>query len=305
MKSFTLWSSFLVCLSLALFSCNNRNNEVLSTELRVNIQKIATNGDTALKGGVVVELYRNQADMQMRRLPVASATTNSSGQAVFKNLKTVEYYVYAYVDEGDRRYDNSLGEIRLLDDLVEGSITVVTVYISNARPVRPSQMTLQYVEVIKFDTVNLYKSIGKHCSDSLRFFLVMYTPGSYNGTTVDSTVSYDNSGSAFSYCNFCYESGLAPSLPVFNSYFLNQNTFNLTAYSGFLIKVQTKQAKPPYAIKMLTDKDISLESINFDDYKINNTKGNPAYPTRLRLVQYPAPSAIVNDRYIDAIVTWN
>ncbi|MBY0427544.1 MAG: hypothetical protein K2Q22_18050 [Cytophagales bacterium] len=291
--------------SLFFTSCANRNAETLSTELRINIAQ-AINGDSLVKEGVVVELYRNEADLQLRSLPVTSAKTNASGQVVFKNLRAVQYYVYAYIDEGGYRYDNSQGEYSLDEDLIEGSITVAKVYIAKSRPVVPTTMTLQYIEVLRFDTVNVFKTLGSHCSDSLRFFLKGYdSNGLAISSPLDSSYSYFYNGAGpYNYCNFCYERGNAPAYPVYYSVFNNFNVFNVSQYTGFSISVKLRKAVYPYNIYPFEGNGSSINVINFSDYFTGSVK--PVYPTRFRLLEYPSSlTSIVNDRYIDAIVSWN
>jgi len=284
----------------ALISCNNRNTDPLTTELRVNV-KLINGVDSLPKGGVTVELYGSQTDMQLRKQRKYVATTDFSGAAVFKGVRTAQYYVYAYFDNNDFRYDNSKGQNNLYEDLVEGSITVANIFIAQARPINPTQITVEYVEVLKYDTVRNYKDLGLQCSDSLRFYLKVLD-SNFSQYLVDSSSSY-YLGNRFDYCNFCYKRGVPPFSPEWQSYF-NVNTISITDFISLSIEVKLKKSVSPYSIEKV-DFGPHSAPINFSEYKNNNTNGYSAYPTRFRVVDNTDFGGIVNDKYIDIIVSWN
>lgn len=284
----------------ALVSCNNKNSEPLSTELRVNIKQISGN-DTLPKGGVTVELYGNQTDMQLRKQRKYVATTDFSGVAIFKGIRSSQYYVYAFFDNTESRFDNSKGQNNLFEDLIEGSITVANLTISKSRPINPTTVTIEYVEVLKYDTVRNYKNLGLQCSDSLRFFLKVQDAG-YNSYLVDSSTS-NYLGATFKYCNFCYKKGVPPDYPEWRSYF-GVNTISINDFISLSISAKLKKSIPPYTISQVDFGDANV-IINFSEYKNNNTNGYAVYPTRFRVVDNIVSGGVVNDKYIDIVVSWN
>lgn len=288
MRKFFYTNLLLMAVAIISNSCHD-TTEALSTELRVSV----TSGGNA-QSGATVKLYRTQTDMEARVRPVDSATTSSSGTVAFKNLQSVQYYIHTYYDDGTTYYDNSSKEFNVLDDLIDGAITNVSIPIEAARPSTPTKLVINSVEVIRFDTTEWSRQQSKNCSKDL---IVQLTAEKNVGSPLVVSTSQT--------ATFCYYQGLALNIPTvdFDSPVeLALNTYNAAYLDYFYYDNTNTFTQIP-----ITGIAASISAVIFSDFiKGSGLKGE-AYPVRLRAFEAEVKSP-PGDKYakyiVDLKVSW-
>jgi len=142
-KYLFLFLFFLVALS----ACTSYDFEAFTTDLRILVIDSSSSVEN-----IKVELYRNQADFELRLSPIASADADSKGTVLFKNLEPANYYVYAYATKGNLYYDNSHTVFNIDQVLVEGSLTNIVIPVRYQRPTQPTRMVLQQIWLMNYPT---------------------------------------------------------------------------------------------------------------------------------------------------------
>lgn len=104
-------------LSMILLSPHKDSTcQLLPTQLRVTV----VDGRGNVQEGATVSIYEREEDYRASANAIASAKTDSIGQAVFKNLKLITYFVRSR--EGERNND---AEGVVTEKLLEGRINKV------------------------------------------------------------------------------------------------------------------------------------------------------------------------------------
>ena len=290
-KLLLLFSSIFV-----LFSCTRNEVEKLTTELRIKV-----NLDGSPRPGAVVSLYRSTTDMETRVRPLAIGTTDGSGTVLFKNLQTIEYFLYVNYNDGESVFDNSKKAYRIFDDLIEGGVTVATVDIEYARPVTPTKMVVKSLNLIRFDTSVFIKEKTLSCSPYLLFTLF-----GLNFNNVDSIFL----GNTKNTVRFCYENKV-PAYESVEALFKDEVEVSLDEINTLYLHIATSgefgEDPEPYIFQeAFIDKsisDITLSDFTWDDPQSFYT----AYPNRIRVLEQkvaspPAPRGV--DYIIDLRVSW-
>lgn len=285
---------FFVCFFLIfLTQCNPRELTKLSTELRI---KVVYNDSSVINANV--SLYRNKADMESRIRRVASATTNSEGIALFKDVPTTQFYVYAYTQQQGVYCDNSEVTNVFYDDLVEGAITVATIQVKEARPINPSKMVFSSLELIKYDTTEWRAATLSHCSEVLVFDLIGVRQNNLE-QVVGSTSNNPR--------QLCYIQGILQ--PSFSIPFDQTVELNITDYKQFYLevyKIDENGNRVGYSPFYYT----TYLNLNISDAKVSEIAQNPKglpYPTRVRLMEglVKSPPAIRGiETIVDAKILW-
>lgn len=132
-------------LFLLLLACTKDEPEPLTTQLYV--QAYLSNGTTPATNTKVF-LFRNQADAETGIGVLDSAITDAGGLAKFENLLNERYYLYASRVSGTSfqyQYGNTL------QALVNGSQTGISLILSRTRPVNPTQVEIDGLEIFQLD----------------------------------------------------------------------------------------------------------------------------------------------------------
>lgn len=275
-----------------LVACNNDKVEELTTELRVNVK---VEGKDA--SGAKVYLYRSITDMETRTAPTDSAVTNGSGVAVFKNLKSVLYYIHAFYADENTYWDNSKSQYRLDDDLVDGAVTVANIELKNKRSALPSRMVIKGLDIVSYDTLNYSPSQNVTCSDKLVFEIWAATPD-YDEKIV---TQYDVRDAA----TFCI-TGNKPTLTAFK--FKNEASFGINEYAtlfAFALRIDTAGV-PRYFPGTYYSTYLNLDISNFDItpyWKQENVKGKPL-PNKVRVMEGIVTSPRYISTKVDLLIDW-
>ncbi len=143
-----LWSF----LFFGLTGCVFENDEFFgdfTTDLRITVR------DAGLRERITnatVVLYRSQTDFEARKSAVAVAKTNENGVVWFQGLQDVNYYIYASHERNGRLHDNSTADFNMGQELVSGALTEVDLVVRPARPLNPTDVTVESVWLMDYET---------------------------------------------------------------------------------------------------------------------------------------------------------
>ncbi len=289
-----LQKKYFLILSLfasALISCNQNKVEELTTELRVTISI-----DSVSQPNAKVKLYRSVVDMETRTAATDSGITDGNGKIVFKNLKSVLYYIHAYYADENIYYDNSYESNRLNDDLVDGAVTVANIQLENKRPALPTYMTFKSINVISFDTTLSNTLTHQSCSERLLFEIVAFDGGEQvlNTLVVRKAVQYCITGNKpTTGLSIPVNEGVKIKIKDYSALFLNA------------IKVDDNDSLIYYPVSAYT----STWALNISDFNLKSfwtneaIKGQPL-PNRIRLLEGDAQSPKKIKTTVDIKVDW-
>lgn len=207
--------SLLICVE----GCKNDMGENLTTELRV-----ITQIDSANQGNVKVYIYRTLADMEARLNPLDSAVSNAGGVALFKSLKSAQYFVFASVLKDGYVYDNSKEAYYFTDDLIENAVTIATIPLKKSYVENSSVFQVKSIQVIRYDTTEWGSK--KNCSPILKFELIG-VDNSFNDVILDSTKTIYDGVNEIQFCYVDKIPGNAVVASVKNGALVNINNYSV------------------------------------------------------------------------------
>ena len=110
----------IISILLLGLASTEAEGQLLPTKLKITV----IDGLGNFVEGASVAIYENEKDYRASENPVATATTDKKGRVVFKDLKTIPYYV-----EAKKGKKNNNGEGVLTGSLSEGKINKVNTVI--------------------------------------------------------------------------------------------------------------------------------------------------------------------------------
>jgi hypothetical protein len=281
---------FLNVLIFSQLSCKKKEQAIIPTDLKVTARFYTNRSyadsyysktdeiDSATGANVTVMLFRTLVDMEARVRPVLTGKTDGNGDLTLKGVDPFPYFVYVCYDDTTKNsyYDNSIGNYNLGEAMVEGGITGVSIPIFKVRPSNPQKIGMNYVEVIRYDTLaarydtTLKQNLPGGCSNYLKFMLY----DQYNDSIpLDSTRSD-------SFSQFCPKSSTT-SENAQKFYFNHLDSlYDISSFGdNNYFKLVTFESSNPDSLFNRTDSIFLYPSVVFKD---NHYKFLP-YPTRVRI----------------------
>lgn len=285
MKFYSLRSFlFLFLFSVLIFSqlsCKKKEQALVSTDLKVNVRFFTNNyyadryydyskyyeTDSAAGANATVMLFRSLVDLEARVRPVATGKADGNGDLILRGIEPFAYFIYVSFDDTINYYDNSIGNNYLGDAMVEGGITGVSIPIYKMRPSKPQKIAMNYIEVIRYDTVS------SGCSNDLKF--VLYD-------------DFDNPLDSTSDSKFCPTS--ATTSENAQKFYFGNGDYQTYPYADSLYDISKFGIDDYFKITLneSTDDGITFNTISSAyKYPSDFAKDNPyniiPYPNRIRL----------------------
>ncbi|MFL5729105.1 MAG: hypothetical protein ACJ75J_06405 [Cytophagaceae bacterium] len=221
-----LFLSFFTLLILSQLSCKKKEQASISTDLKVNVRFFTNYSyddpyyyksdeeDSTVGANATIMLFKTVVDMQAKVRPVLTAKTDANGEVTIKGIEPFPYFVYVFYDDNVYYYDNSVRNYNMGDAMVEGGLTGISIPIFKKRPSDPLSLGMNFVEVVKYDT------LAGGCSKYLKFVLYDSYESPLDSTVVDS------------YSQFCPKSSLTSDNAT-RFYFEHADSLQDLTYFGY------------------------------------------------------------------------